>query len=97
MSDNIQSVEATYGEKTIETRVRFGTDDIADTERHILPKHCWTSGTIKIPKNDSHGIGSGKAKPFNSLMQIADGIEQILIEAGVRMHTGGSNLYLPTD
>ena len=79
----------------IEIRIRFWTNDIAETEGHVIPRHCWSSGMVTVPQNASHGISSGEPKPFNSLMELTYAIEQALIDADVRMHTGGkSGLYV---
>lgn len=88
MNRDADSVQARHGEKTIEVRLRFWTNDIAETEDHIRPRHCWSSGTVSVPHNDSHGISSGEPQTFNSLMELTSVIEQAMIDAGIRMHTG---------
>ena len=95
MTDEPGSVFANRGEKTIEVRVRFWTNDIAETEGHIRPKHCWSYGVVTVPHNGSHGISSGDPRTFNSLMELTFAIEQALIDADVKIHTGGKpNLYI---
>ena len=95
MTSEPESVIATRGEKTIEVRLHFWTNDIAETEGHIRPKHCWSSGMATVPYNGSHGIASGEPKPFNSLMELTYAIEQALMDAGVRIHKGGKpSLYV---
>ena len=82
----------------IEISVRFWTNDIAGPDGHILPKHCWDSGIIRMPKNDSHGISNQEAKPFNSLMEITQVIEQALIDADIRVSVGSkSSRYISSD
>ena len=44
--ENPQSREAKHGKKMIEVRVRFWTDDIANEEDRILPKHALTEETL---------------------------------------------------
>lgn len=79
---------AKHGEKTIEVSLRFWTDDIAETKGHIEPRHCWSAGTVRIPKNDSHGIsGEYRAIPFNSLKEITSAIEKAMTEADITIHT----------
>ena len=81
-------MEAKHGEKMIEVRIRFWTDSLAEVSGHIKPKHCWSAGMVSVPKNGSHGINSGDPKAFNSLMELTNAIEQAMIDAGIRMHTG---------
>ena len=86
MSDDIQSIEANFGEKTIEVRLRFFTNSIADIKGHVLPKHCWPVGMATMPKNDSHGIRNVKPHPFHSLEEISSVVEEILADAGIAVH-----------
>ncbi len=88
MNRDTDEVQANHGEKMIEVSVRFWTNDIAETEGHIKQKHCWSSGTVTLPRNGSHGISSEEPQPFNSLMELTSAIEQAMIDAGIRMHTG---------
>ena len=86
MSGDTQSVEANHGEKTIEVKLRFFTDNIADTKGHVLPKHCWPVGMATMPKNDSHGIRNVKNHPFHSLAEVSSVVEEILADAGITVH-----------
>ena len=43
---------------------------------------------VTVPHNSSHGISSGEPRPFNSLMELTHVIEQAMIEADIKMHTG---------
>lgn len=81
-------VAAVHGETTIEIRLRFLTDDIAESKekRKIVPKHCWTMGLACIPKNKSHGIGYREIH-FDSLMEIPAKIEELIIKEGITLHT----------
>ena len=81
-------VQANHGDKMIEVRVRFWTNDIAETEEHIKQKHCWSAGTVTLPRNGSHGIDSGEPQTFNSLMELTSAIEQAMIDADITMHIG---------
>ena len=79
---------AKHGEKTIEVSLRFWTDDIAETKGRIRPGHCWSAGTVRVPKNDSHGIsGQHPSIPFNSLREITSAIDKAMTEAGITIHT----------
>ena len=80
------SKEAVHGKKMIEVRVRFWTDDIADAEGRIIPKHCWDAGVVRISNNDAHGIKSLNPIPFNSLLEILPKIEKALKEHNIKLH-----------
>jgi hypothetical protein len=78
--------KAPHGEKMIEIKLRFWTDDLAENANEILPKNAWTSGTINIERNKSHGITGGNGKPFNSLLDVGAVIEKVLIENDIVLH-----------
>lgn len=80
------SRNAQHGERTIEISIRFWTNDIAETSGHVLPKHCWPSGTVSVPVNESHGLASSEPHMFNSLMELPGVIENALIASDIRMH-----------
>lgn len=86
MVENARSVEVRRGEKMIEVRVRFWTNNIAKTKGHIVPKHCWAGGMIYTPKNASHGIKSSGKKPFHSLDEVQSAIEQAMTDVGIKVH-----------
>lgn len=81
-------VEARQGQRMIEVTVRFWTDDIADQDGHIIPKHCWSSGVVRVSPNQSHGINGTKPVPFNSLSQIITTIEDLFISHGIKVRSG---------
>ena len=86
MAETIQSREAKYGERMIEVRVRFFTDELGEGEGQIRPKHAWTTGTVRMERNDSHNIVPKHSIPFNSLMELPQVIEKVLIGNGVKLH-----------
>ena len=86
MAESIESREAKYGERMIEVKVRFWTDEIAEGEGQIKPKHAWTAGVVRMHPNESHGIVPEYPRPFNSLMEIPAVIEKVLIEHGITLH-----------
>lgn len=88
---NIKAKEAVHGKKMIEIKVRFWTDNIADTEGKIIPKHCWDSGVVRISSNDSHGIKPLSPRPFNSLPEIMPHIERILKDHDIKLHLCGKS------
>ncbi|MBU1023373.1 hypothetical protein KKB99_03700 [bacterium] len=80
------SREAKYGEKMIEIKVRFWTNDIADEPANVIPKHAWSAGVVRIESNKSHGIKPSQPKPFHSLLDVGAVIEKVLIEQGIVLH-----------
>lgn len=85
---NAKAKEAVHGKKMIEIKVRFWTDNIADTEGKIIPKHCWDSGVVRISANDSHGVKPLSPYPFNSLPEILPNIEKVLKNHGIKLYLG---------
>ena len=79
----LEAREARQGEKMIELRVRFWTNDIAPGHDEVIPRHARTSGVVRIQRNLTHGIVPGKPKPFNSLVEIGAVMEKVLIEHGI--------------
>lgn len=77
---------AEHGEKMIEVKIRFWTDDIAQSEGHIVPKHARDSGVVRMERNKAHGIIPGKPVPFHSLLDVGRAIEKTLIEHGIQLH-----------
>ena len=78
--------KAPQGEKMIELKVRFWTNDIAKGAGSILPKHAWASGMVRMESNTSHGISTKKPAPFHTLMDLSAVIEKVLISHGVTLH-----------
>ena len=85
--NDAEELEAQHGQKMIEVKLRFWTNDIAEGEGMILPKHAWASGMVRMERNDSHGIVPGDPLPFQSLLDIGGVIEEALIQHGIRLHT----------
>lgn len=79
-------IDAVYGEKMIEVKVRFWTNDLAKEEGQIIPKHAWCQGVVRMDNNKSHGIKAQRPKHFYSLLDIGAVIESVLIEHGVVLH-----------
>lgn len=94
----LKEKKAIYGEKMIEVKVRFWTNNIARSKDKIVPKNAWTNGMIMIKRNKNHKIDPGPAIPFNSLSEIAPGIEQCLIDHGIKLHVSGKmEKYIEVD
>lgn len=78
--------EARHGEKMIELKLSFWTDEIASEPGKVIPKHAWSSGVVRITSNKSHSIVSGNPKPFHSLLDVGSVIEKVLLEHGIVLH-----------
>jgi hypothetical protein len=81
-----EAVDAAWGERMIEVRVRFFTNGIAEGKGQVRPKHAWAQGMVRMERNESHGIGTSDPLPFNSLMEIPAAIERLLIAHNIRLH-----------
>ena len=79
--------EAEHGQKMIEVKVRFFTNNLVKGKGQIRPKHGWTRGVVRLKRNDAHGIKPGAPIPFNSLMELGGTIEKLLIREGITLHT----------
>ncbi len=87
MSSKIEEKEASHGQKMIEVKLRFWTNDIAKDKGKIVPKHAWSSGVVRLESNKSHEIVPGNPLPFHSLLDVGAVIEKALIQHGIRLHT----------
>lgn len=79
--------EAKHGQKMIEVKIRFWTNDIAEGKGQIVPKHAWSGGVVRIEGNKSHGIEPGNPVPFHSLLDVGAKIEKVLIDHEVVLHS----------
>lgn len=82
----VAAKDAEYGENMIEIRLRFWTNNIAETDGQLLPKNAWCAGIARIEQNDAHGIKAGKPEQFHTLLDIGSTIEKILIDNGIVLH-----------
>ena len=85
-SDDAQSKDAKLGERMIEVKVRFLTNNIAEGDGKIIPKHAWTSGVVRMERNAPHGIKPSSPIPFHSLLDVGAAIEKLLVKEGVMLH-----------
>jgi hypothetical protein len=83
---HIENRKALQGERMIEMRIYFWTNDLAKGAGVIRPKHAWSSGMIRLEKNKSYGIVPGRTLPFHSLMDLPSIIEKVLIAQGITLH-----------
>jgi len=82
------ALKAKHGDKMIELKLRFWTNGLAEQAGKVIPKNAWTSGVVRIERNDSHGIKPGTPLPFHSLLDVGAVIERVLIEHGIILHPG---------
>lgn len=82
----LSAADAAHGERMIEVRVRFWTNNIAPEKGKVLRKHAWGGGMVRLEGNKTHGIASDDPIPFNSLMELTAVIEKVLIKKGVTIH-----------
>ena len=93
--DPVEAREAKHGEKMIELKIRFWTDELSPEPGTIIPKHAWSSGVVRIQENKAHGIVPGKPRIFNSLLDVGAAIEKTLKEQGIILHiSGGMRKYM---
>lgn len=85
-AQGLAAQEAKYGERMIEIKVRFWTNNIADGEGNVLPKHAWTSGVVRMERNATHGIVPDEPTPFHSLLDFSGVMEKVLQRHGIRLH-----------
>lgn len=98
MANKLAAKEAAHGQKMIEVKVRFWTNDIADNKNEIVPKHAWDKGVVRIAANRSHGTSAGRPIPFNSMLELGRSIERCLVESGIKLHPGKrSRRYIQAD
>jgi hypothetical protein len=83
---DLAETEAKHGEKMIEIKLRFWTNEIASEAGKVLPKNAWAGGVVRIEGNKAHGILPGSPKPFHSLLDVGSVIEKTLIEHGIVLH-----------
>jgi len=84
---DIEENEAQQGERMIEIKIRFWTNEIAKGKGIIRPKHAWSAGVVRIERNDSHGIVPQKPLPFHTLMDLTAVIEKVLLAQGITLHS----------
>ena len=80
--------KAPRGERTIRLTVAFWTNNIAEGEGNIVPKHAWSYGKISLNAKTAHGIKASEPIAFESLMELPAKLEQLLIREGITLHVG---------
>ena len=85
--EKLTALEANQGEKMIEVKLRFWTNDISpDQGKGVIPKHAWTAGVVRMERNRSHGIVPANPKPFHSLLYIGVVVEKVFLQHGIVLH-----------
>src|SRR2546426_635161 len=77
---------AAKGERMIEIKVRFWTNDIAGTEGQVIPGHALSSCFVRMEANRTHGIKPRNPAPFHSLLDLPSVMEKVLIQHGITLH-----------
>jgi hypothetical protein len=81
------SLEANQGEKMIEVKLRFWTNEITSAQGEgIIPKHAWTAGVVRMARNKSHGIIPENPRLFHSLLDVGAVVEKVLLQHGITLH-----------
>jgi hypothetical protein len=92
------SKKAEHNEKMIELRIRFWTNDIAETKGDIIPKHSWDGGMVYMQPNASHGIKRTRPRPFHTMLELSAVIEKVLHAHGVKLNLGkNSRKYIESE
>jgi|ERR1700677_5086855 hypothetical protein len=87
VNERLKSLEANQGEKMIEVKLRFWTNDISpDQGKGVIPKHAWAAGVVRVERNKSHDITPLNPRIFHSLLDIGAVVEKVLIEHGIVLH-----------
>ena len=89
MAESMQTRKARPRERMIQVSVYFFTNGFDERRGYIAPKHGWTRGAIRMERNQSHGILPGISRPFNSLMELPQVLEKVLIQHGITLHCEG--------
>jgi hypothetical protein len=63
--------------------------EIARRQGAVLPGHAMTKGVVRMDRHSAHGVGGGRARPFNSLMEIPATLERVLMDQGITLHACG--------
>ena len=77
---------ADRGERMIEVKLRFWTNNLADGAGRVRPRHAWSGGVVRMESNKTHGIRPKNPKPFHSLLDVGAVIEKVLIQHGIQLH-----------
>jgi hypothetical protein len=79
-------IEIEHGERMIEVKIRFWTNNLAVTPGKVRPRHAWAKGVVRMERNGAHKIVPGSPVPFNSLLDLTSAIEKTLLKHSIRLH-----------
>ncbi len=82
----VAGLKAGHGERMIEVKLRFWTNDIAKGDGKVRPKHAWSGGVVRMERNETHGITPKSPQPFHSLLDVGAVIEKVLVQHGIQLH-----------
>ncbi len=80
------TLDAQPGERMIEVKLRFWTNDIANGKGKIRPRHAWSGGVVRMESNVTHGIKPKRPQVFHSLLDVGAVIEKVLLQHGIQLH-----------
>ena len=84
-----KSVHAERGERTIEVRIKFWTNQIAGDNGKVYPKHAWDAGVVMMSANNAHGIiTKGNPEILHSILDLPSVVAKVLTKHGVTLHAG---------
>lgn len=81
-----RSRQAPQGERMIEVKVRFWTNNIVKGKGRVVPGEAWSNGVVRMERNTVHEIEPRPPRPFQSLMDLPSVLEKVLIEHGIVLH-----------
>jgi hypothetical protein len=74
--------------------VRFYTNDLAEEEGEIIPRHAWDVGTVGVQANELHDLKTSGPLHFHAFSEIPTKIEEVLMKSGVTLHHGRATVSL---
>ncbi len=84
--NDLTAKDAKHGQKMIEVKIRFWTDNMSTEKGKVIPKHARSSGVVRIERNEAHGITPSAPIPFNSLLDLGGAIEKVLTKHDIVLH-----------
>ena len=91
-----KTVAARFGERMIEIKIKFWTNNIARSRGQVVPKRAWDSGMVLIERNAAHGIVPRKPLPFHGVMDLSRAIAKVLVAQGITLQLNAKSRKLLT-
>jgi hypothetical protein len=77
------------GERMIEVRLKFFTDELSGRPGYIVPGYCWDHGVVVVSANQAHEVKvGGNPLIFHTLDGIPDAVTRALHRSGVTLVPG---------